>query len=343
MISINFYFEKTNPVAINFYFEQEMKRISASILSSLLVAPLFFPRRCFVDHYARLGVPRDATQTDIKQAYRRLALKCHPDVVNADSDGGSNKAQQVAEARFRQVSEAYEVLSSATARKTLDEQLNREEEKKSFGRAALKERPSPIATRSTRKTSFRGFVRKDADRVFAEAFDGKTVADVLFNVRFRAKWKKKVPREGEKAEEELLRSDLAFEQLQRAAKRFEVQFGAEALNNAKIYTSFSRTQQPPAPPSSYMPFHPFQRVPEGVTAKPIPTLGKVTNIGADNKEDVAAMVVKRHAPGGGSKGALFGREELRSSEKCQDAAIDMHNNIQWASNQGHVYSYQRIF
>ncbi|CAD5268808.1 MULTISPECIES: DnaJ domain-containing protein [unclassified Imperialibacter] len=56
------------------------------------------------DHYQVLGVQYGATQAQIKAAYRKLALKYHPDRNPGDSD---------AEERFKQVLEAYQVLSSA--------------------------------------------------------------------------------------------------------------------------------------------------------------------------------------------------------------------------------------
>ncbi|MGH7700093.1 MAG: DnaJ domain-containing protein, partial [Gemmatimonadales bacterium] len=53
------------------------------------------------DLYAVLGVPRDAAEADIKKAYRRLAMEYHPDRNNGD---------QAAEEKFKQATEAYEVL-----------------------------------------------------------------------------------------------------------------------------------------------------------------------------------------------------------------------------------------
>ena len=61
------------------------------------------------DYYAALGVPKDATAADIKKAYRKLARELHPDT----NPGG--------EARFKDVSEAYDVLSDATKRREYDE------------------------------------------------------------------------------------------------------------------------------------------------------------------------------------------------------------------------------
>uniref|UniRef100_A0A131Z1J5 Dnaj hsp40 log subfamily protein b member 6a n=1 Tax=Rhipicephalus appendiculatus TaxID=34631 RepID=A0A131Z1J5_RHIAP len=64
------------------------------------------------EYYNLLEVPRNASPEDIRRAYRRLALKWHPD-KNPD-----NKAE--AEARFKEISEAYEVLSDESRRRQYD-------------------------------------------------------------------------------------------------------------------------------------------------------------------------------------------------------------------------------
>lgn len=63
------------------------------------------------DHYATLGVARDANIDEIKSAFRKLARECHPDVAGDDP-----KAQ----ARFTQVREAYETLVDPVRRATYD-------------------------------------------------------------------------------------------------------------------------------------------------------------------------------------------------------------------------------
>jgi curved DNA-binding protein len=64
------------------------------------------------DYYATLGVPRTASAADIKKAFRKLARQHHPDV---------NKGDAAAEQRFKEVSEANEVLSDPEKRKLYDE------------------------------------------------------------------------------------------------------------------------------------------------------------------------------------------------------------------------------
>jgi molecular chaperone DnaJ len=64
------------------------------------------------DYYEILGVARTATTDEIKKAYRRLAMKHHPD-RNTDDDDASRK--------FKEIREAYEVLNSAEKRATYDQ------------------------------------------------------------------------------------------------------------------------------------------------------------------------------------------------------------------------------
>ncbi len=64
------------------------------------------------DYYATLGVKRQATEEEIKKAYRRLARKHHPDV---------NPGNKQAEARFKEISEAYDVLSDPEKRHRYDQ------------------------------------------------------------------------------------------------------------------------------------------------------------------------------------------------------------------------------
>jgi molecular chaperone DnaJ len=74
------------------------------------------------DYYELLGVARDASSEDIRKAYRQAALKCHPDRNPGDGN---------AESRFKEVTEAYQVLSDDAKRSRYDQ----------FGHAGLEGAP----------------------------------------------------------------------------------------------------------------------------------------------------------------------------------------------------------
>src|SRR5690349_16524409 len=63
------------------------------------------------DLYEVLGVKRDASEKEIRSAYRRLARKYHPDV---------NPGDKTAEAKFKEINNAHEILSDAEKRRKYD-------------------------------------------------------------------------------------------------------------------------------------------------------------------------------------------------------------------------------
>jgi len=66
------------------------------------------------DYYETLGVPKNASEEDIKKAYRKLAMKHHPDRNQGDSS-------KVSEEKFKEAKEAYEMLSDGNKRAAYDQ------------------------------------------------------------------------------------------------------------------------------------------------------------------------------------------------------------------------------
>src|SRR3954463_12146477 len=64
------------------------------------------------DYYEVLGVPRNASEADVKKAYRKLARQHHPD---------RNPGDKTAETKFKEVQEAYDIVGDAEKRKKFDQ------------------------------------------------------------------------------------------------------------------------------------------------------------------------------------------------------------------------------
>ncbi|MDR2806574.1 MAG: molecular chaperone DnaJ [Puniceicoccales bacterium] len=101
------------------------------------------------DYYELLGVPRNASTEEIKKAYRKMAIKYHPD---------KNPGDKLAEEKFKQVSEAYDVLSDGQKRSAYDH----------YGHDAFDGRSSSGA--NTHRSGRHGF--NDPFDIFREAFGG---------------------------------------------------------------------------------------------------------------------------------------------------------------------------
>lgn len=111
------------------------------------------------DYYEVLGVPRDADAETIKKAYRKLALQYHPD---------RNPGDKTAEEKFKELAEAYEVLSDPQKRAAYDE----------YGHAAFD--PRARAARAT--GGFAGGFH-DPFEIFREVFGGGSLFEEFFGVR----------------------------------------------------------------------------------------------------------------------------------------------------------------
>ena len=93
------------------------------------------------DYYALVGVKRVASESEIKAAYKRRALECHPDKV-ADRADAAAKAR--AEAAFKRLGEALEILTDPFKRQLYDEGHDKasiEERVEAARRAAQNHRP----------------------------------------------------------------------------------------------------------------------------------------------------------------------------------------------------------
>ncbi|XP_010528905.1 PREDICTED: dnaJ homolog subfamily B member 1-like [Tarenaya hassleriana] len=106
-----------------------------------------------VDYYRALLVDRNASDEELKRAYRKLAMKWHPD------KNPNNKTH--AEAKFKQISEAYDVLSDPQKRADYDR----------YGGVRMKaQAPSPPSGGD----SYFSFYSRSADDIFAELFGSST-------------------------------------------------------------------------------------------------------------------------------------------------------------------------
>ncbi|KAL5783203.1 hypothetical protein ACOSP7_008232 [Xanthoceras sorbifolium] len=109
-----------------------------------------------VDYYNVLKVNKDATEDDLKKSYRRLAMKWHPDK--------NPSSKKEAEAKFKQISEAYEVLSDPQKRVVYDQ----------YGEEGLKDMPPPSSGGfpfgNGSSCNSNGFNPRNAEDIFAEFF-----------------------------------------------------------------------------------------------------------------------------------------------------------------------------
>lgn len=104
------------------------------------------------DYYATLGVSKDASADEIKSAYRKLAKKYHPD-ISKEPD---------AEAKFKEVQEAYSILGDETKRRQYDQ----------FGSAAFQNGSAGPSSYGGYSSGFSGFDDVDLGDIFGSMFGG---------------------------------------------------------------------------------------------------------------------------------------------------------------------------
>ena len=114
------------------------------------------------DYYSILQISTEASQDEIKKAYRKLALKLHPD---------KNKSED-AEEKFKELGEAYEVLSDTLKRREYDLTLN------SFGSAGVSPRNYDRGGEDISRTSFSGGATYDPYTTFNRVFATDPFCDV---------------------------------------------------------------------------------------------------------------------------------------------------------------------
>lgn len=141
------------------------------------------------DYYEVMGVPKNATEAEIKQAYRKLAKKYHPDLHPGDKE---------AEAKFKEINEAYEVLSDKDKRARYDQ----------FGQAGV----DPNFGAGAGGSPFTGGI--NIDDIFNSVFDGFDFGGFGFGGRRRAN--PNTPRRGSDSETTV---NISFEEAARGCKK----------------------------------------------------------------------------------------------------------------------------
>lgn len=114
------------------------------------------------DYYSIMGVPRDASEQDIKKTYRRLARKYHPDV---------NPGNKSAEAKFKEINAAYEVLSDPEKRKKYDQFGDKWQYAEQFAGAQPGAGGWDFSQAGDRASHFEG-ADVDLDSIFGNLFGG---------------------------------------------------------------------------------------------------------------------------------------------------------------------------
>ncbi|MCX7551729.1 J domain-containing protein [Xanthomarina sp. F2636L] len=114
----------------------------------------------YIDYYKILGVPKNASDKDIKKAYRKLARKYHPDL---------NPNDKVAEKKFKEINEANEVLSHPENRKKYDEHGKDWEQAEAYEKARQQQQQH----QNSRQQQYSGgFNESDFSDFFESMFGG---------------------------------------------------------------------------------------------------------------------------------------------------------------------------
>ncbi|KAG5496567.1 hypothetical protein JIQ42_03396 [Leishmania sp. Namibia] len=297
-----------------------------------------------LNYYRNLGVDTDATPQEVKTAYRQLALKYHPDVAEeAHRAHAEMLFRRVAEAyevlsdpmrrrahdaelgikthRKQQPSATAAAAAAAGAPPAAsakagtragspaggEQSSSTSERRRTHQTSTASSASSGVYQQKQHRRYRKPFVRGDANRVFADAFDGKTLDEILFDVQRRrrqekagraapvqrhemagdsedaasnATTKSSSPPPTEEEEGALDRHSRLRHVMETAAESFaqraQRQYGHGILRHIRA-TARPLPEGPAAPPDAYMPFRPFvgMPAPPGVQTPPEPQLGKV--------------------------------------------------------------------
>lgn len=129
----------------------------------------------FIDYYKILGVDKNATKSDIKKAYRKMARKYHPDLNPNDKE---------AELKFKQANEANEVLSNDENRKKYDKYGENWQHGEAYEQAQQQQRQSQQQRQYQGGQQFEGFGEGEYSDFFESMFGGG-FRQSRSNVKFR--------------------------------------------------------------------------------------------------------------------------------------------------------------
>lgn len=125
----------------------------------------------FVDYYKTLGISKDASEKDIKKAYRKLARKYHPDL---------NPNDKIAEKRFKEINEANEVLSNSENRKKYDTYGEHWRHEKEYDKVKNEEQH-----RRNSNSPFGGYAEENFSDFFGSMFGGPNSTSQGGQVKYR--------------------------------------------------------------------------------------------------------------------------------------------------------------
>jgi curved DNA-binding protein CbpA len=294
-------------------------------------------------YYHVLSLPHTATAQEVKEAFRRRALECHPDTAASDK-------KATAEADFRRACEAYETLSSEAKRRQYDREMGIKRSTDTPSSAVGAKAPSSDAARRMKAAS-RGMVRREADAVFAEAFHGKSIHDILFSARFAKKFGSKQASDASSPRFTTTTVDDAWKQAADAAAE-RAKRNAESLRPPWSRRTDGGGRSPPSfgtaaatdsaestYPGSHMPFRPFpgMELPPGITFDDVPPLPKAERLSLDGNMDMS-LTPPTPIPSPVVEGLASGNTAVVAETQRRMGA---HNAR--PPNLGQIYSYQRPY